>query len=169
MTAQSPKRVPNKYLLVFTVGANTSIFDFVQKISHTLDLPIIYVGGGLRRIAHASYVHPCELQWYFAHAAFVVTDSFHGTVFSVLNQKPFYTILATPLRTRIVDFLTPLTLADRLYNSGDEITSINADINYEFAMQKLDELRSDSIAYLDSVLINGEKKYAHCIGNNCCK
>ena len=157
MTAQSPKRVPNKYLLVFTVGANTSIFDFVQKISHMLDLSIIYVGGGMRRIPHASYVHPCELQWYFAHAAFVVTDSFHGTVFSVLNQKPFYTILATPLRTRIVDFLTPLGLIDRLFNSGNEITSINADIDYEFAMQKLDELRSDSIAYLDSVLIKGEE------------
>jgi len=157
ITAQFPKRIPAKYLLVFTVGYNSSIFGFVQKISHILNLPIVYVGGGMRSIPHASYVHPCELQWYFAHAEFVVTDSFHGTVFSVLNQKPFYTILASPARTRIVDFLTPLGLIDRLFNSGDDITNINANIDYKFAMKKLDELRSDSIAYLNSVLIKGGK------------
>ena len=151
MTAQSPKRVPNKYLLVFTVGANTSIFDFVQKTSHTLDLPIIYVGGGMRNIPHASYVHPCELQWYFAHAAFVVTDSFHGTAFSIINKKPFYTITPFPRNERITDLLKQLDLLDRTFESGKDVKDINRDIDYDAVYKKLNLLRDKSLDYLREI------------------
>ena len=41
-----------------------------------------------------SFQYPCPSQWLrgFKDAEFVITDSFHGTVFSILYNKPFLTI-----------------------------------------------------------------------------
>ena len=36
---------------------------------------------------------PHELMSYFKHASHVVTDTFHGTIFSVVNHRPFLTIV----------------------------------------------------------------------------
>lgn len=84
-------------------------------------------------------VYPTVEEWIagFASAPFVVTDSFHGTVFSILFNKPFITIDNPTrgsdrfdsllglfrLRGRMVD--TPEKITDRLVHEAIDWTTVN--------------------------------------------
>ena len=39
------------------------------------------------------YCHPLEMLSYFKHADYVITDTFHGTIFSVINHRQFATLV----------------------------------------------------------------------------
>ncbi|MCB1353292.1 MAG: polysaccharide pyruvyl transferase family protein [Rhodobacteraceae bacterium] len=88
----------------------------------------------------------------FQHANFVVTDSFHGTVFSILFERNFISI---PNRGRGVDRFTSLLdqlgLADRIFTGDDpaEASAIAArPIDYATVGARLDKLRVSSSDFL---------------------
>lgn len=58
----------------------------------------------------------------YRDAAFVVTNSFHGTVFSIINNKDFYSI-KHELRgaDRFVSILSRFNLGDRLIDGFDRL------------------------------------------------
>lgn len=69
----------------------------------------------------------------FRDASFVVTDSFHGTVFSILFEKPF-----------------------RCVANRDRGNARFEDLLGKYNSRKLDEWRGESIAFLKKVLSNKE-------------
>lgn len=85
------------------------------------------------------------------HAEYILTDSFHGSVFSILNHKKFMTFNrfnagANSRNSRIDSLCTLLGLSERRYN-GD-IMNVEKDIDYRAVEEKLEKLRADSIKYL---------------------
>ena len=66
---------------------------------------------------------PAEFLGLFRNAAYVCTNSFHGTVFSVQFRKPFFTAaapaeLAAPESSRTFSLLSRLGLAERIIGKG---------------------------------------------------
>lgn len=89
------------------------------------------------------------------HAECILTDSFHGSVFSILNHKKFMTFNrfnagANSRNSRIDSLCTLLGLSERRYN-GD-VMNVEKDINYNAVEEKLEKLRADSIRYLETAL-----------------
>lgn len=89
------------------------------------------------------------------HAEYILTDSFHGSVFSILNHKKFMTFNrfnagANSRNSRIDSLCTLLGLSERRYN-GD-VMNVEKDINYNAVEEKLEKLRADSIKYLETAL-----------------
>ncbi len=89
------------------------------------------------------------------HAEYILTDSFHGSVFSILNHKKFMTFNrfnagANSRNSRIDSLCTLLGLSERRYN-GD-IMNVEKDIDYRAVEEKLEKLRADSIKYLKTAL-----------------
>lgn len=89
------------------------------------------------------------------HAEYVLTDSFHGSVFSILYHKKFMTFNrfndgANSRNSRIDSLCTLLGLSDRRYMGS--IDSIRKDIDYDVVERKLYDLRTDSLAYLQNAL-----------------
>lgn len=89
------------------------------------------------------------------HAEYILTDSFHGSVFSILNHKKFMTFNrfnagANSRNSRIDSLCTLLGLSERRY-SGD-VMNVEKDINYNAVEEKLEKLRADSIKYLETAL-----------------
>ena len=101
-------------------------------------------------------VDPNDFVKYISEAAYVCTDSFHCTVFSILFHRQFMTFyrFATTNKTgrnsRIDSLFNLLGLQDRLYK--EDITNITHSINYNSIDEKLDELRKDSIEFLNNSL-----------------
>lgn len=91
----------------------------------------------------------------FRDADFVITDSFHGTVFSILNEKPFFTLVNKSRgASRFESLLQQLGLADRLiYDVKDfDVSQLSSQINYEPVRSKLHSLKENSINFLKSNL-----------------
>lgn len=101
-------------------------------------------------------IQPSIEQWLrgFMDAEFIITDSFHGTVFSILFQKPFITI-ANKKRgmARMDSLLSILNLEDRQINCYDELEKVfHQNIDYQRVNHLLNKYRQYSVDFLLSNL-----------------
>jgi coenzyme F420-reducing hydrogenase beta subunit/acetyltransferase-like isoleucine patch superfamily enzyme len=91
----------------------------------------------------------------FYQADFVVTDSFHGTVFSILFNKPFIAY-GNPKRgmARFTSLLKMLGLEDRLVLASSEINidKMLEPIDWKKINRRIEELRMMSVGFLKSSL-----------------
>jgi len=87
-------------------------------------------------------------------ADFVVTDSYHGMLFSIIFEKPFIVTGNAERGTeRLHAVLGPLNLDERLVTSAQDVEALNLhEIDYSVINSKLASLRSRSIDFLlDSI------------------
>lgn len=94
------------------------------------------------------------------NADYVLTDSFHGTVFSILYQKQFMVFNRfmegnNSRNSRIDSLCKLLDLEDRRFKTS--VIKIKDSIDYTSAFSKLEKLRSDSVNYLECSLYNQAK------------
>lgn len=92
-------------------------------------------------------------QWLaaIANASAIVTDSFHGCVFSIIFRKPFYAIVNTDRGAeRFYSLLEPLGLTDRIVSSADTLPT--ASIDYNEVNHRLSSLRESSLEFLRKAL-----------------
>ncbi len=90
----------------------------------------------------------------FRDAECVITDSFHGTVFSIIFHKEFYSISNTERgSSRFTSLLSQLKLNNRLYNSVDEI-KINPHTDWDIVYSKLNSIKNFSLDFLKNNLEN---------------
>ncbi len=101
-------------------------------------------------------VGPAEFVNLIRNAEYVFTDSFHGSVFSMLYQKQFlvFTRYAensmSSKNSRIDSFCENYGLTDRRYN-GD-IYAVDNEIEYNSVLERVEEHRQKSKAFLDNAL-----------------
>ena len=85
----------------------------------------------------------------FYNADFIITDSFHGMVFSILFNKQFIVILNQERGTdRFNSLCEILDLKDRLLKTGTKIPEDLKEIDYDSINHKLFELRKESREFL---------------------
>ncbi len=103
---------------------------------------------------------PCEFVGLMKHASVVFTDSFHGSVFSLIFQKPFCVFerdkaVATSKNSRLYDLLDNFSLRERLllHISQETLcTMLDTPIDYARVQKELDARRQMSIAFLMEAL-----------------
>ena len=84
----------------------------------------------------------------FRDTKFVVTDSFHGTVFSILFNKPFLTIGNTSRgMARFHSLLNVFDLQNRLCEVGQEFAEVDK-IDWEKVNGRRAELKAHSLDFL---------------------
>jgi len=86
----------------------------------------------------------------FEDAEFVVTDSFHGTVFAIIFNKPFITIINRQRGAdRFFSLLRQFGLEDRLIDINDNyLDLIDKDIDYKRINSLLNIKREESLSLL---------------------
>lgn len=146
-----------KGVFAYILDKKTEKMDIIKKIQRGLDLPCFvisnYVYGTEGKDNRMSIQH---LDWLacFRDAEFVVTDSFHGVVFSIIFNKPFVLI---PNQDRgLVRFnsiFRLLGLEDRVVNSVQDITPTHLKgLDYEMVNKKLEQMCEISKAFLREYL-----------------
>ena len=90
-------------------------------------------------------------------AKYICTDSFHGSVFSILNHKKFIIFnrfmegSSGSRNSRIDSLCNQLGLSERRYKS-DVLSEMTADIDYDVVDNRLNELRGRSLRYMELAL-----------------
>lgn len=104
---------------------------------------------------------PVEFLNLIRGAEYIFTDSFHGTVFSILNHKRFLTFYRFAVdskqsrNSRVDNLLDMLGLQSRKY-SGDNTDNATAEIDYASADRILAQERLKTFAFLQEAL-NGQE------------
>jgi hypothetical protein len=106
-------------------------------------------------------IYPLMSDWLsaFYYSDVVITDSFHGTVFAVMFNKPFLTVLNKRRGSpRFESFLGELGLLSRLVNRLEDIDeTIEAlpEIDWSSVNRRLENWRRSSVGFLESKLQDG--------------
>jgi hypothetical protein len=107
---------------------------------------------------------PTEFLNLIYNADIVITDSFHGLVFSVIFHRPFYSIernhkKSNSQSTRITNLLNLLKLENR-YIRGDEIFGDDSasNISFVYAESILEKEREKSYMFLKNALTEINKE-----------
>lgn len=146
------------YLLVYSIGDESSpIFKrLVEQVAQRRGLRVItfhkrkHYRNEMRRVPNAG---PREFLGLFSKATFVVTNSFHGTAFSIIFKKPFFCVRSDNKNSRQRDLLNALDIGDRLVvDDSTTDAQVGSEINYAHVEEKLQILREHSIAFLKSAL-----------------
>ncbi|MBT0958236.1 polysaccharide pyruvyl transferase family protein [Alphaproteobacteria bacterium KMM 3653] len=107
-------------------------------------------------------IYPSPAQWvtYLAKSKFVVTNSFHGTVFSILFRKPFITVelpgARSELNERSRSLLNALGLEERLVNGTDAAQvqeMLNRPIDWNEVSPRLEAMQKAGRMYLKNELL----------------
>jgi hypothetical protein len=153
---ETKPRINNKYVLVYSLKNTKISLDFAKK--HYPDHTIVLLSPNDLRFysgcEHIYYPGPCDFIGLIDNAEAIVTDSFHGTAFSIIFEKEFKTIITRPeVSSRIVSLLNSLGLEDHILCPYGK-SSNNTSISYK---PVLDQMISDSKQFL-SQSIHGDFK-----------
>ena len=134
------------------------LIHFADKLEKMTGLEILFIKDALTREGHnvlkenikyVKHVDPAEFVELFSKAEYIITNSFHGTAFSINFNKKFFTELLAPetkVNSRLENILDMLGLRDRQILSLDNV--ILDEIDYTRVNKILDERKKLSIDYL---------------------
>lgn len=146
----------DKYVLIYDMSHSQKVFDTAKVLAKELNCKILALSRIVvqdRKIRTLYGVSPGQFLSLIKNAEAIVTDSFHGTVFSITYNKNFYSYCSTrgmKIGSRITNILSILGLEDRLISDSDSVNF--SDIDYNFVNAELDNLRSISLNYLKKAL-----------------
>ena len=147
---------PSKGKLLTYILDNTPEKEaLIKNISETLSLKPFQVNSK----EHNPYapiserIQPPVEQWLrgFYDAQFVITDSFHACVFSILFRKQFI-VYGNEERgmARFKSLLTTLELGNRMVTTTNNLDNIG-EIDYNKVYIKLDKLRKQSLLFISKI------------------
>lgn len=149
------KSTDEKYILVYSVPKSELIKDAIKYYSKKLNLPVFALDQnlsmGVKVDKHIRDAGPIEYLNMFLKASFIITDSFHGTCFSVNFGKQFVSIAPGIHSNRIESFLTLLELQDRIIRNNSSFNNIKKieKENYDKIFDLLYKYKLLSLDYLD--------------------
>lgn len=118
-----PSTRKEPYILVYMIEKNEQVIRLANKLSESLGIAVIQRRqiNGLKNEAESFYTADAgEFIGLIEAAELVITNSFHGTVFSILYEKTFVSMLHSDTGSRTVDLLTSLGLQSHiLYDIAD--------------------------------------------------
>ena len=176
MSISYPKK--EKILLCYILGENEKIWKEIEKIAqkNNLNIHIIPVHNKdyYRNYTILKGIGPGEFLSEFENADFVCTDSFHGTIFSIINHIPFITFKRfsdkdpKSQNSRIFNLLNTLKLEDHIWRNKYDFVKTN----WEGVEDILEDLRNKSLNFLNNSLEKAtekkEIKKHKIITNTCC-
>ena len=152
----SKKKKRKKYILIYQLQKNKLFDNYAKKLAKKLNLQLIRISpstsGFLKSGKFVYMPNPKEFLNYFKEAELIITDSFHGTVFSLIFEKRFIDILPPKTGTRIKSILHLTGLEDRILKEYSDFTLADKEINYIPVREILEKERKRSLAQLQEVL-----------------
>lgn len=177
LEATNPAEKPQRYVLCYLLGDNVTQRKAAQRFAKKTHRPIVtfphILGNVVRKCdlffgdVHDYTSGPREFLDLVRHADFVVTDSFHACVFSMIFKTPFAVFERNKasetgnMNSRIYDFLEEYHLERQLVTEK-ELEDMNdiPKVDFAYAYEHWQERREESLAYLENALIidrNGAK------------
>lgn len=156
-----PSKRAERYILVYMMETNRKLIQLADSISLATGLPVIQRKPGklFKNELDSFYTHtPGEFLGEIEKAEYVITNSFHGTVFSVIYERPFISMLHSQTGSRTVDLLKVLELEDHiLYRARDFAQMDQFKIKDPKKLRgRIEKLRLESIDFLAKALMKEE-------------
>lgn len=144
--------IPNEsdYMIIYSYDKNMNQSDEIKKIKNFAKK------NRLKTISICYYhvwcdknlnLNPVETLCYIKNAKYVLTDTFHGTVISLITNAQFLTKLRGN-QNKIVSLLNEYNLTDRIIDDFSELKKYDNIINYASVNETMKLIRRKSLQFL---------------------
>ena len=155
----SRRLCPDPYLFVYlpyNVSDKDTVYKTVRAISNKNGLKVVTYSWDYRKdnMADKTYIFadPGDILSLFIHAEQVVTNSFHGTAFSINLNKQFWVYMPSHFSTRLLSIIELCGLQERMLNGVIDEDSINKRIDFSKANQILEKEREKARTFIKTAL-----------------
>lgn len=144
------RKLPDEpYIFAYFVVEEQPVADCADALSKCMHMPVIelhcYHMPECSEENQYADLGPAEFLYYIKHAEYVVTNSFHGTVFSILYQRKFFSVYKK--NGRVDNLLGFLEIPQRHVEKPEQMNP-EEKIDYAKVHEKLAEYREASIQFL---------------------
>lgn len=146
------------YIFCYLFGEKENTNQIKREVSKRLGLPIVSIPFVSREILSSDQklndVGPADFINLIKNAAFVITDSFHATAFSINFHVPFISLLRQELTernemsSRIYSILKQLQLDFRLVKNVEDIPERLMEMDFGTSEELLNIYREQSLCFL---------------------
>lgn len=147
--AEKTKLDGKEYILVYQLHHNKQMENYLKELKKHTKLPIYRVHPsfyyGLKPGKFIYLPTPGQYISYIKNAKYIVTDSFHGTVFSLIFNKNFVDILPGETSTRIESILKLVGQEGRIIKDFNNFSWLENNIQYEEINKIIKEEREKSL------------------------
>lgn len=158
--------INNKYIFCYFLGKNIKHRKFVERLREKTGYKIVSINHCDEYVKYSDKfadiipydVGPSEFLKLIKNAEYVCTDSFHGTMFSLIYNKQFFSFrrhmenLKMSTNSRISSILKILNLEQRLLTGDETIDNVDKQIQYDTINKRIDDFRGKSIDFLKKSL-----------------
>lgn len=150
-----------RYILVYTLSGSKYIKQLAKNIAHNIKCnKIVFIISNKsfiyeNNIEKQIIVSPTEWVGLMSEATYVVTDSFHGTAFSINFNRPFTTLVnpVSNMNTRVMSILEITQLKDRIiFDDGSNNMPSSLHIDFSNVNKIIQEWKYNSIQFLQKAL-----------------
>lgn len=169
LTAQEyePYEVPipykdGEYILVYLIydesALNTYMLNLANRLAKKYSLKVVHFVYNMPDYMYGekgssfAFSGPGEFLSYFKKARLVLTNSFHGTIFSIIYRKAFYSGIWDKSRNKIAELCDRLGLSHRILKPTPDISQIDMEPDYGKTEALLEIEREKSYEYLKNAL-----------------
>lgn len=148
------------YALTYAYDPYPQMDLIIKKIKDILKLPVVYLyTNSIDKFHYKGAITsagPCEFVDLFMHASFVITSSFHGTVFALNFGVPFYSIVPDEVNedSRIMSLLQLVGASDRAIRVSQQVSKVEVGMDYLPINRIIENFRSDSNEFLKESLMH---------------
>lgn len=149
--------MPKNYVVCYILGERTCISEYADELGKRKGLPVYYIMTRPSSCNHKNVlkdVGAAEFLWLIDNCSYLVTDSFHGCVFSInfkKNVMAFNKFEGNELdNARIPDLLSSYNLESHFLTSAGYREPESIDYNQVHSI--LSERRAYSINYLKKII-----------------
>ena len=160
--------IKDKYILCYFLGNNIEHRKFAERLREKTGCKIVSLNHADEYVKYSDIfadetpydIGPAEWINLIRNAEYVCTDSFHGTVFSLINNTKFFTFerysnknSKVSTNSRIYSLLEIVELKERILSGTENVEDVlEYDINFDKVNKKLDEFRKESRTFLERSL-----------------
>lgn len=147
-----------KYLILYGYNGRFSKNECkqIKQFADKNGLKIVCIGGIQHYCDYFINCKPFEVLRYFKNAEYIITDTFHGTIMSIINHKNFVTLVRKQgygNSEKVTDLLNRLYLNDQRLDTIDHLeNTLNKNIDYLKVDKIISAERYKTLEYLKKQL-----------------
>lgn len=149
------------YILIYPMGNGDNVIKIAQQLSKDTGFPVYSISQTIRRTSidkqFKGYT-PYQFLHLFQNAKYVVTNSFHGTAFSIIFRKKFWACSVVNTSSRLTSLLHCLKIMNRFISGNCCNMDLLKPINYDEVYGELEKQKMSSKKFIYNCINNNQQK-----------
>lgn len=166
-------RLPDRHVAVYALRSSLGINETARFAGKQFDASVIEMHSTrINPVQSDGDAFPGPIEWVamLMRSKAVVTNSFHGTIFSILFQRPFVTLSVggkkTPMDDRVRNLLRQCGLESRFCQDSNAAAEVLLQpIDWQHALHAIESLRDTAKQYLSGIIAEAKCSMATTVAN----